>query len=372
MLDIRLTRARSRAVALIDLRESDAAVAICAIENGRASVVSSGSSPLTPDPKEKTHAASALVALVRTAAGHALKSYNGPAVEAVYVIAHAPLFMSRTITAESRFERPERMTDALVAQLAREALSRESFDHSRLAEGSVVRIELNGFATKEPAGKWASRMRIVSLVSECDPESRRPIEAELRTHFPAATVLWRSAIRATTALARVSAAIGDDYSILDVGSAASQFFSVRSGETETRPIDIGMHTIFSKISGGRSVDEVVSALRMLEAGSASGESADALQKQMGLAEPEIVKTLADAIGQMATDRRVSNTLMLLVHSDLEPWLARILSRIDFSQFTITTLPFDVKTPQLVTDAHGADPQFVIGLTLVNSELAADA
>jgi hypothetical protein len=85
-----------------------------------------------------------------------------------------------------------------------------------------------------------------------------------------------------------------------------------------------------------------------------------------------VKALAEGIGQIAAAHRISNKLLLLAHRDLEPWLVRLLSRIDFSQFTVTTLPFDVKTPQLIVGASREEGALLVDLELVNSEISADA
>ncbi|HVU75811.1 MAG TPA: hypothetical protein VHD38_03180 [Candidatus Paceibacterota bacterium] len=369
MLDIRLTRNRSRAVALVDLNQSAVSVAICRIEDDHALLAASAYSALSLDGASKDKGTAQLASRVKEAGQKVTHAYSGPPIEAVYVIVHAPFISSRTMVAETHSDSQERIYDASIANMAREALGKEQLDRAKLVEGSVVRIELNGFPTQEPAGKWASQVRIISLLSECDPEIRRLVEGEVNVLFPAGTVLWRSAIRACAAYGRSVDKLGEEYSILDMGATVSQVISVRSGEIESHMIDTGTSSILQKIAGGMSAEEALGALRMIESGAASSESVDALQKRMALAEPDLVKTLADSISQIAAERRISNSLLLLTHRDLEPWLTRVLSRIDFSQFTVTTLPFEIRTPQ---HANDTDAALAVNIALVNSELSSAA
>jgi hypothetical protein len=364
MLDIRLTRSRARAVALVDVGEQGASVGICREEDGMYLLAASGSSALSLEERDAAHTGTLLPSQMRDAAEKARRAYSGPPIEAAYVVMHAPWIASRTISAETDFGSRARVYDATIAALARESLSRERFERERLMEASVVRVELNGFLTAAPAGKSASRMRVVSLLSECDPVVRQGIEAEAHKLFPGADVLWRSGLRACAAFARRQS-LGDEYFILDMGATTSQLASVRSGQIESRMLPLGAASILSSVDSKKQPEEMLGALRMLESEAASGGSADTLRTQMARAESDVVKALADGIGQIAAERRVSNTLLLLAHKDLEPWLTRLLSRIDFSQFTITTLPFDVRTPA----GFSATGTLAVDLALVNSELS---
>jgi hypothetical protein len=292
-------------------------------------------------------------------------------IEAAYVVVHAPLSTSRTLVSEARFERPTRIQDSTIAHIARETLSTEHVDRERLMEASVLRIELNGFLTSEPAGKWANRIRLVSLLSECDPAMKSAIEHELHSVFPAVALLWRSGVRALAAFARGGGELGGDYFAIDMGSESAQLISSRAGEVSTHAIPVGSTTILSKVAGGKPAPDALSALRMLASGAASNERIETLQKDMAAAEPDIVKALADGIGQVAAARRVSNTLVLLTRRDLESWLAQLLSRIDYSQFTLTTLPFEIRTPHARSGDEQTEGGLLVGLELVNSELSED-
>jgi len=110
---------------------------------------------------------------------------------------------------------------------------------------------------------------------------------------------------------------------------------------------------------------------MLERESASTESAEAVQKAVAASEQDLVKTFAEAIGSITAAERVANNLLLITHPDLEPWLSRFFSRIDFAQFTITTLPFAVHTPHSLLPGQASvgrvDNKLLVDVALFNTQ-----
>ena len=148
--------------------------------------------------------------------------------------------------------------------------------------------------------------------------------------------------------------------------------SVRGAAFEQRVVPEGVRTLLSRIAGEKTPEQVLTSLRMLERDASSTEEGETVQKAIALAEPELVRFFAEPIGQMAAPRRAANDLLLVPHADLEPWLKRLFSRIDFSQFTVTTLPFTVRTPSSINvsrwvTGETADDSLAVALALVNIE-----
>ena len=208
------------------------------------------------------------------------------------------------------------------------------------------------------------------------------IAAGFQQVFPAAKLLWRSGIRALMMLARESATeralpnesmtLSRHYLIVDMGVDTTHIVSVRGAAFEQRVVPEGARTILARIAGTKMPEQVLTSLRMLERDASSTEESDAVQKAIALAEPELVRIFAEPIGQMAATRRAANDLLLVTHADLEPWLKRLFSRIDFSQFTVTTLPFTVRTPSSINvsrwvTGETADDSLAVALALVNIE-----
>ena len=65
------------------------------------------------------------------------------------------------------------------------------------------------------------------------------------------------------------------------------------------------------------------------------------------------------MGKSAAIHRLPDTLVLLAHPDILPWLSKFFSRIDFAQFTVTTQPFTVRT-MLPNNAPGDASQTAQG------------
>lgn len=373
-----LTRSRSQAVAVVDVSPGSAKVAIlCTSADGPGTVMASGSSALTLEARTPEQAVSQIGGQVEQAGSAALASYTEKGhrapIHTVVVVIHAPWMQTRSIRAGTEFPQDERITDAMIGKLAHESLTTvPKVDPAALLEASVMRVELNGYPSLAPAGKSAHQIEVVSYLSACDPAVSGAIQSALHKIFPVARISWRSGIRALTTLARESAVPGRHYLVVDMGAEATHIISVRGATFEQRVVPEGIRTILARIGGSGLPDEILGSLRMLEREACSTESCEALQKALVLAEPELVRVFAEAIGQMAGVRRAAKDLLLVTHPDLEPWLARLLSRIDFAQFTVTTLPFAVSTPSSIdmgrwVTGEATDDSLAVAAALVNIE-----
>lgn len=350
MVNMHLTGGRERAVAVVDVSPGSASVAVLSVSgHSPANIIATGHSKLTLEERTFKQATAQIGGQIQEAGKEALDAYtkNGhrTPIDSVYIVVHAPWATTQTIRMGEKYGSDEVIRDAMVGKLAQQALANApKLDRARLLEASVLRVQLNGYSTVEPAGKYAHAIDIVSLVSECDPAVRSAISAGVGQVFPVAKPAWRSGIRSLMMLARESAVPSRHYLIVDMGVDTTHVISVRGAAFEQRVVPEGVRTILSRIAGGKPPEDVLTSLRMLERDACSTEACEAVQKALVLAEPELVRIFADPIGQMAATRRAANDLLLVTHPDLEPWLGRLFSRIDFSQFTVTTLPFTVCTP----------------------------
>ena len=388
MVNMRLTGGREHAVGVVDVSPGGASVAILLVRGvGVTEIVATGRSKLTLEERTFAQATGQIGGQIQEAGKEALDAYskNGhrAPIESAYVVVHAPWTTTRSIRAGEQYGNDEIIHDSMVATLAQKALGNASgFDRAKLLEAAVLRIQLNGYTTSHPAGKRAHELGVVSLVSECERAVRMAIASGVQQVFPAAKPLWRSGIRALMMLARESAAksalpdesmtLSRHYLIVDMGVDTTHIVSVRGAAFEQRVVPEGARTILARIAGTKMPEQVLTSLRMLERDASSTEESDAVQKAIALAEPELVRIFAEPIGQMAATRRAANDLLLVTHADLEPWLKRLFSRIDFSQFTVTTLPFTVRTPSSINvsrwvTGETADDSLAVALALVNIE-----
>ena len=102
-----------------------------------------------------------------------------------------------------------------------------------------------------------------------------------------------------------------------------------------------------------------------------------IKNGMARAEQELIRIFGEAMARLATSRRLPNKLVLAVESDMADWLSHFFSRIDFTQFTVTTQPFSVEVlsaenlKNLVTasdSGKNVDSGLLVAAAFVNSEL----
>ena len=91
---------------------------------------------------------------------------------------------------------------------------------------------------------------------------------------------------------------------------------------------------------------------------------------MAEAEPEFAKRFGGAFATLAAKRKLANTLVLFAHPDMAEWMRHFFSRLDFTQFTQTSQPFDVITygvGESGVDYGGMHPSLILAGELVNIE-----
>jgi hypothetical protein len=296
----------------------------------------------------------------------------------LYAVVHAPWIASKTLSAQRAFDKETRITDALIGELAKEALASDpSVVRDNLAEASVSHVELNGYTVHEPSRHSAHHVKVIVLASEIEKECRESLQAALQASFPGLTVKWRSYIRALSSLLHERGSDGRNAVVVDVADDATAIAVLRKQELASfANVSVGLHAILTQLSSGSSREETLALLSMLERGTCSSAECDRVSASLSQAETELTKHLGEGLASLAALRRLPNDLFIVAHPDIAPWLARFFARIDFAQFTMTAKPFSVYalTPadltRLVTAASGlrADTSIFVAAALVHNEM----
>ncbi len=381
MVNIALGSRHDKTVAVVDMEEGGASVAIVSCpHDGLSTIIATGRSAFTLDARTPAQAKGLVAQQIQEAGRQALKIYGEEGhrapVSAAYAIVHAPWTKTQIVQTQTRFEGETRIHDAMIGALASDALTAaKEIDRSNLFEASVARIKLNGYPTTAPEGKYAHHVDLTSLVSECDAAVKDAADSAMRALFPVASIVWRSSLRALVTLLRASPFGERNYLAIDMGADSTHLVSMRGGVFEQRIVPEGVRTILARIASGRLPDEILGNLRMLSRDACSTEACEAVEKSLAGVEPELVRIFGEAMGQMAAARRIANDVLLVTHPDLEAWLSRLFSRIDFAQFTITTLPIETRAPSYVgidTWVTGEMPStsLAIGAALITIEARA--
>lgn len=377
MLNVNLSFARLKVAAVVDVAPGGAGVAIVTNPHDAAStILASAYSALSLEPRTPEQQAALIGEQIKEASAQALKIYASSGhktpISDVYVIVHAP--WSRTIMLESaeKYDAEVRIHAARIEEMAKSALDKaREIDQTRILEASVIKVSLNGYPTPNPDGKYAHLLSVVSLASDCDAVVRSSVEAAVQQSFPVARHMWRSGLRTLMSVARESLQ-SEHFLIVDMGATDTHMVAISESGMLQLVLQEGTATILRRIAAQRSADEVIGFLRMLSRDACSTEACDSLRSAIATAEPELVRVFGEAMAKIAAHTRVPNDLLLMTHPDLESWLSTFLARIDFAQFTVTSMPLSVNTAlsldlsRFVAGAHNADT-LTIGAALVNIE-----
>ncbi len=375
---------KEKVVAVADVGSGSVGFSVLELNPGGAPKIVAASRSILPLEDRTREQTIAGVARMLSEAGAAvLKSYNeskegkrlGPPRE-VYAIIRAPWTRASSGRATRQFKEETLITKNLITELAHEALeNNKDLNKSNMLESSVIRVELNEYQTAVPIGKHAHRIDVVTFQSDCDPDVKKNITSALEAFLPGRTISLKSGARTYLAIVQEKMEHPHAYVIIDMVSEASNVMAVRDGIiTHNAVIPEGVRTILRRITAQKGIpEEIISLMRMVVAGSCTGEECDRLNEALAKVEPELVRVFGEAVAEVMGKRRLPDTLVLFAHPDMLTWLAHVFSRIDFSQFTIPMHPFTVKilTPEKIksmvkVDANvSADASLIVASAFVN-------
>lgn len=339
--------------------------------SGPAHVLNEASSPLTLDDYTPAQAKGRMPAQVEDVATRLMEAYRKrvdvPRVEKVYAVFHSPWITSKTVSYHTEYEEPIVIDESAVAECTRASIAGEKeFDTHALFEASATGIWLNGYPVSHPEGKQASTLEMSSIISSCEEGIVSPATAALEKAFGGTPIVRRSLLRSTLSILAHGRESHPPHLFIDIGADATHIAALHEcAVSAQRVVPQGSHAILAKIANQRIPEEALGLIRMLGNDACEGDACDEIQKAMSAAEPELVKLYGDAISSIATSYRAPNTLVLFAHRDMTEWLSRFFARIDFTQFTVTTLPFNEVTAAFLEphleNALRVDPSLAAGI-----------
>jgi len=381
MFGIFSRRPQRKTFVVADIDSDGAAVAFVRVSaQGPAIIAAAQRVALSFEDRAPDHAKAGIARALEEAVQKTTAEYvqkGGTAPEAVYAVFGQPWTRSKMGRAETFFNDDQKVDDATIGALARQALTEEKdIDTRQLLEASVSRIDLNGYPTKDPEGKKARSAAVSVLLSDVDPDVRQSVQAALQKYFPGTEVRLRSRTRALINLAADRDAASKNYVAIDVGGEGTSIAVVRKGALAEQVLaGEGMRSMLARVSGKGLPEETLSMMRMIEKDQCTGEQCEAISQALASTEPELMKSFGESFAKLSAGRRLPNPLVLVAHPDIAPWLSRFFARLDFGQFTATSQPFTVQTllPQdlgrWVVPESGvqADAHITLGCALVHIE-----
>lgn len=363
MRSLHVRAKRERIVAVADIGSGSAGVAVISVSpDGPARIISAERGRLPFEERGTDATITGLAAQLSAAGEKALAAYRESGatspISSAYAVIRVPWTRSKTIRAMSTFPEEQEVTDAMIAEVAKAAFAtpnetgEEELDAANILESSVVRVELNGYPTAHPVGKAAHTLGVSVLVSDCEPRVRASVLETMSRIFACPPATLHSGTRALLSVLRESPAFPDDCLIINMTSNATNLIVVTGGTAvrHTR-IPEGVRSIVKRIGETGLPEETLTLIRMLARDQCETEACKAVSAAIARAEPDLARIFGEAMGRIAATERLPNTLVLAAQEDLAPWLAQFFSRIDFTQFTVTTQPFETMmiTHKEITD-----------------------
>ncbi len=378
MLNIRLPF-REEVIAIVDIGPGSAYAALISVGAAGAHIHAQSFSLISIEVETPEHSITAIGDRVddvckRLLEQAAQKGITGH-IKTVYCVVHTPWTHSTTVRKRLDFETETRVHESHISGVAKDMLAEmSSLNHDTLMEAAVIRTWLNGYPVVNPEGKSAHSLVVCAIVSELDPSVKKNAEAAIHRAFPSSIVEWRSAARAMQTTLGALRRDDENYLALDMGMDSTQIISVRDGfPIGERIVPQGLRTILARVDKKRVAEETLGLIRMLSRDACEGSACEAIQKSMAIAEPELAKFFGESLGGLAAERRLANTLVLSANPDIVDWMKQFFSRLDFTQFTATTLPFSVSVlennvdyPQISSEESLHGPIF-FAASLVNTE-----
>ncbi len=340
---------RNKTIAVIDVGSGHVGCALMILSGESTRVISSARSKLILEPRDEGHAQARLKEEIAEAIQGATARAPGTHVSEVYVTLHAPWAISQLVSASatSATDHETVIRHAHLAKLADNALAAApEIDRSKLFETSAVSVRLNGYPTEDPEGKRAREIDFFAIASTVEPALRTTVEGALHGGLPAATIFWRSAARVfASMLPRIH--VPPEAVIVDFGVQATSLMLHKDGllSREQHTAE-GLQSVLTRVHGARPPEELLSLFRMLGRDACADDTCLQLQNTLNVAEPELVKAFGETFAQLADAKRLPQDLVLITHPDIAPWLQHFFERIDFTQFTLTAMPFATR---VITD-----------------------
>lgn len=382
MFGMHLGRTREKIIAVADIGSGSTAVAVVAVPaKGPVRILAAERRFLPLEERVPEAVVTALGTHLIEAGRAALATHQkngGLAPESVYAIVRAPWTRSKTVRAQESFPEAVKITDKMIGKLAQQALASDTeLDKKNILEATVIRVEVNGYATTQPEGATGHRLSVAALISDCDAKFRASLTNALQQLFGGQKVIIRSGVNSIlSALRNKADSPSKNFLVVDMASEGTNFIVMHDGiTTDHATVPEGKNAVLKRINGNGMTEETLTLLRLSARGECHDAACEAVNVAMAKAEPELVRVFGEAMAKLVTQQRLPNQLILATHDDLVPWLSSFLSRIDFAQFTATTQPFmvsalkptDLSHLALPGDGVHADTGVLLAAALVNIE-----
>lgn len=347
MFGITHSPVQKKRVALFDIGSGSVGSATAEIVHGKpARILSSRRTLLSHAERDEQQRLAAISKLLFEEADEVFTSAASTGgIAEVHAVIHAPWSQSMTATRSRQFEKPTLITKDIVQLLAKEA-AKEKIDLPCCQyESVIVRVELNGYPTAHPEGKMAEEVAVTILRSSMPEVLEWTIDKMVGTYVPERAIRRHSSTLSISKTLNDISARSEHFTVIDVASEASTCLAIRAGAiTRSAVVPAGTRELLSGAAkkAKTTPEELISLIRMAAEGVCDTETCNAVAEALVKSEEALMRQFGEIFTDLAKQRKLPNTAVVVINPDLASWAASFFSRLDFSQFTETGKPFTVK------------------------------
>lgn len=357
IMGLSLGRQKKKLTLVADIESGSVRVALVEMQTGvPARVLVVERTRLAAEQKAKEQNAAGVLAALNEIMQKVAKIAAEPAfvkehgvVQDMHAVVGGPWLSTRTVHAEEHYSSEKTLRDQDIQAIAKKALQEPSSLKGVPLETNVIRVQLNGYATGKPIGKKAAHIAVTVFQSCFDEAFKAHIQQTLQAVFPGRTLTFCSRVRALMTTLHERSMDVHHYFVVSIEDSVTTCIAVRKEEvTEQAVIPEGVATFSTRFGGSAPPEETASLVSLIGKDTCSTPACETVRANIARAESELTSIFGKTFGALTENRRLPNHCVLVIDERYADWCETFLSRIDFSQFTITAQPFIVES---LTPAH---------------------
>lgn len=269
----------------------------------------------------------------------------------IRVFAHAPWCATVTERVPVPLARESLISKKLLKTILARVFEDAEPEGSVLIDRHVLRIALNGYTVENPEGKRARDVEVTVARSFVQNDVYTAIHDMLQKHVPYSIEIDAFVFALITY--QKTWQENQDVTIIDIGGRFSAVTVLRDGDiVDTHTIELGHRTVQDALTRMyEQPDTVATQLGLFFQNASTPSQARKIEEALLAQEAGVVRALGDGLTPLVQKRgKLPHHMLLSTGTVLAPWFERILEKIDFSQFTHTSQPFEI-TPIDHTLAH---------------------
>ena len=269
-------------------------------------------------------------------------------------IIHAPWTDSKSRRAEKNLVNETLITKDFLKKFIVEQLPPEAHENRTQFDRHTIRIELNGYATRNPDQKHAENIAVTVLESSMANEVNDAVMSAFEDALPNHDVHLDAFLFTTTQMRELFGAI-DAYTIVDISGKYTSVSVVRDQTViGTAWAKFGTENLVDTISNGDpdARSSAISELTMFFNDTCTPAQCRKVESRLESVEKDWVRAFGDACTKLSKTHRMPTNTFVSVDTTFGPWFTKGLQRLDFGQFTVTGQPL---SPQLITPDTAKKP-----------------